>query len=157
MLTREHLDSDNMLNKEWKDYAVAKMMVYMELTDEQLEHLIDSELLNPMTKQALFVQEPPNLMASRNLGNVHLMSFGATDRVEETRIRWSGIKETIKNTICSIADVIANFDNLGKIISEVLVAVLAVFGGGIGAILLPLVAAMVVRFIKKGKERFCPA
>lgn len=155
MITAEHFDNNNMLSKEWKDYAVGKMMSFMELSDEQLDHIIDSDLLNPMLSEPTRVSTPEGFSALHNKSTFGTMAI-ADIAIQEDGIRErKSFKAKVKEILCSMAEVIAKLDNLNGIISRVLLTLVAAFGGGIGALLLPVVVGLIVKFIKKGYEVFC--
>lgn len=153
-LSQTDFTAENKLSPEWSQYLLRATTSFMGMSDEQLDSFIDSQLSMPTVNEALSAESTGNEFATMG-APLSTFSFGSNLGSAVPLARPGGFKQRVKSVICEIADTIANLENLAEIVSAVLAALLAAFTTGIGAILLPVVVALVVKFIKLGEERFC--
>jgi hypothetical protein len=144
----------------WSAYLSNKTQVLMQLSDYQLDEIIDSEVFNPSFNAIMLNKKMVDIpMEYEEEGELTILARSAMD--SQAILAWPslrGIKAKTRKIFCEVVRGIDVKDfNLKEVIKTVLLALSASFFGGIPAVILSLLIAIIVRLLKMGLDKACPA
>lgn len=146
----------------WLDYLHSEATSLSQREEFAIDNYADRELINPEMSSYLDGQHDlENADASSLAGKFHLnfhQSMMAHIHVlDKLKSRFSGLKDKVHKAFCKVVSAISSekFD-WKTVIKAVLVALIPVFAGGIPALVVPLIIALIAKLIKLGLEKVCP-
>lgn len=151
------------ITDDWLNYLTEEVKkVSLSESSSDISNYADLEALNPLMHKAL---EDPNISNILKDENEELLEPIALDLQQIPKTKAFGLgfgwykklKRKIRKAFCSIVSTLEGLD-AKDIIKSLLIALVPVFAasGGIPAIVLPIVVAIVAGYLKYGVNSICP-
>ena len=143
----------------WVDYLANQSQALSNLTDYQLNSIIDNEVLNPNV-QAILSDDNLSKIADENEESYEMNLMTKTAVNAKSLRFWPKLKKLkrrVRKAFCKVMATIGDDEfDLKKVIRDVLLLLIPIFTGGIPALLLPIIIAIIVSLLRKGVSKVCP-
>lgn len=150
------------LTNDWLTYIENEARALSQSDEFTINSYADRELLNPEVQAYLQHEFSPEAHALESASGFAL-SFDQNKALAGKASLfgfWRSLKEKVRKVFCFVVGGVIDEEgdlDWKEIIKLVLVALLPVFAGGIPAIILPIIIALIASLMKYGYASVCPA
>lgn len=160
-------NTEEAVSKDWLTYIENEARALSQTDEFTINGYADRELLNPEVQAYLQSEfatddnEQEDGFAKAVAASDFALSFDQNKALASKAALfgfWRKLKEKVRKVFCLAIGGVINEDELDwkETIKLVLVALLPVFAGGIPAIVLPIVIALIASLMKFGYGKVCP-
>jgi hypothetical protein len=158
------------ISDQWVNYIASEVEKVADFKDLEIENYADQEIMNPEMQEylegftdneKLSIEELEGRGEFLNLSSSQATMFNAASVAGIFGLRFRKLKRTIRKVFCEVIAPMIDNDgqiNIKDIIKAVLVGLIPVLAGtgGVAAVLLPVIVAIVAKFVKRGVDAVCP-
>lgn len=146
------------ISDDWLTYLENEAAALSQWDEFSIKNYVDRELLNPEVQE--FLENTFAESTEENSAEGLALSFQESILLSGKAFlfgKWKSLKKKVQKIFCSIVGAIEKEVKWKDILKSLLVALLPVFSGGIPAIVLPIVVALIAALMKFGYGHVCPA